>query len=57
MRSLLKIILKASNALYKVRFGKEFDWNRDWNPNGIDTFSCETWEEVNKLVRRLRDEK
>lgn len=50
-------ILKASNALYKVRFGKQFDWNRDWNPNGVDTFSCETWEDVHKLVRRLRDEK
>lgn len=46
-------ILHATNALYRVRFGKAYDWNSDWYPDNITSFSCETWEEVAKLTERL----
>lgn len=46
-------VLHNSNALYKVRFGKAYDWNSDWNPDNITSFSCETWEDVRKLVEKL----
>ena len=47
-------ILYDSNALYKIRFGEDFDWNSDWTPNNITTFTCRTWDEVFELVKKLR---
>lgn len=46
-------VLNQSNALYKVRFGEDFEWNKDWKPNNITTFSCKTWDEMFKLMEKL----
>lgn len=46
-------VLNQSNALYKVRFGEDFEWNKDWKPNNITTFSCRTWDDMFKLMERL----
>ena len=47
-------ILYDSNALYKIRFGEDFEWNSNWTPNNITTFTCRTWDEVFELVKKLR---
>lgn len=49
-------VLNDSNALYKVRFGEDFEWNKDWKPNNITTFTCRTWDEMFGLIKRLRGE-
>ncbi|MFA9398910.1 MAG: hypothetical protein ACERKV_11700 [Clostridiaceae bacterium] len=37
--------LKGSNAEIKIRFGREFDWNKDW-----DGESCFNWYQVRKRL-------
>lgn len=37
--------LITSNAEIKIRFGKEYEWNKNWTGQ-----SCFTWNEVEKLL-------
>lgn len=43
--------LETSNAAHKILFGKEYEWNRGYNPEKIHR--CYGWEEVMKTINEI----
>lgn len=43
--------LNGSNAIRKICFGEEYDWNSDWKGE-----RCYTWDEIYKLIREKTEE-
>lgn len=43
--------LKTSNATVKILFGKDYDWNKDW-----DGIRCETWNDVFDVIEKMEED-
>lgn len=43
--------LETSNARYKILFGDEYEWNRDYDPQKV--YRCHDWDEVMKTINKI----
>lgn len=43
--------LETSNATHKILFGKEYKWNKGYDPEKI--YRCYNWDEVMKIINEI----